>query len=93
MLVLVRSPGCPAASASARVRHDVLQDSFRRLAVGVRIEIQNDAVPQDGGRNRCDIFNAEMETPAHQSQNAPAFYQRLGAARRTAIAYIPVRDS
>src|SRR5579883_2854094 len=68
------------------------QDGFRRLPIGMSVEIQNDAMPQDAGRYRLHVFHSQVETAAHQRVNAPAFDQRLGAAGRAAVAHILARQ-
>ena len=72
---------------------NLVQDGFRRFALGVGVEIQNDAVPQHGGRHLLHVFHAQMEAAAHQREHAAAFHQRLRAARRTAVADVLVGDS
>ena len=68
------------------------QDRLRRLPVGMRVEIQNDAMAQNGGRDVLHIVDRKMKTPAHQRQHAAAFHQRLRAARRTAVADVFLRQ-
>ena len=51
----------------------------------MRIEIQNDAMPQDGWRDSVDVFDGEMQTAFHERENLSTFHQRLRAARRASV--------
>ncbi len=64
----------------------IFQHGVRRLPIRMRIEIQNDAVPQDRWRHRAHIFDAQMQPPAHKGQHAAALDQSLRSARRAAVA-------
>jgi hypothetical protein len=72
----------------ADVLDDLGQDGFGRLTIGMRVEIQNNAVTQDGWRDFADVIGAEIQAAAHQCEHASAFHQRLCAARLAAIADI-----
>src|SRR5882724_834337 len=69
---------------------DSLQNGFGRLSIGVCVEVQNDAMTQ---HRRCyvqDIFHGKVESPAEESAHTSAFHQRLRAARRAAVADVPL---
>src|SRR5260370_5264867 len=74
------------------IGNDLRQQRLRRLPIGVGIEIEDDAVAEDGGRKEAQIVDAEVQAPAHQRQHAPAFDERLRPARRASIAYVLVGD-
>src|SRR5437867_832909 len=71
---------------------DGAQYRVRCLAVGVRVEVEDNAMPQDGGCDGLKIVDAEMVAAAHERQHAPALDQRLGAARRAAVANVLARQ-
>ena len=50
------------------------------------VEIQDDAVAQDGRRHGVDIFDRQVQAALQESADASAFDQRLRSARRAAIA-------
>src|SRR6266545_3728760 len=64
---------------------DGVQYGLRSLAVGMSVEVENDAMAQYRRRYMQDVFHREVKAPAHQRQDAPALHQRLRPARRTAV--------
>ena len=62
------------------------ENRLRGLPFRVGVEIQNDAMAQHRRRHRFDVFGGKMQPAFHQRQHAPAFDQRLRAARRAAVA-------
>src|SRR5258706_2151882 len=73
-------------------RYDRAQYRIRGLTVGMRVEIEDDAMAQDGGGDGLNIVDAEVVAPAHERQDAPALDQRLGAPWRAAVADIFLRQ-
>src|SRR6516225_8605729 len=65
---------------------DGTEDGFRVLAVGVGVEVENDAVPQHRWSYVEDILHRQVEPAAHQGAYAAALDQALRAARRAAVA-------
>jgi uncharacterized FAD-dependent dehydrogenase len=58
-----------------------LKDCFGCFSVGVRIEVENDAMAQNCGRDGIQIVDTEVQAIMHQSEYASAFDESLGAAR------------
>src|SRR6185503_12568013 len=65
--------------------NDRVQNRIRRLAIGVGVEVQNNAVAKNSESDRLDIFHAQVISAVHQRTYAAALHQRLRAARRTAV--------
>src|SRR5713226_2402988 len=64
------------------------QNAVGGLPFSMAIEIENDAVPENGGGNGLNILQAEVISSVHERAHAPAFDQSLRTAWRTAIADI-----
>ena len=80
------------AACCGDILNDGVQDGVRRLAVGMGVEVEDDAVAQHGARHMLHVVDRKMIAAAHQRQHAPAFHQRLRAARRTAVADVLARQ-
>src|SRR5690349_2427365 len=52
-----------------------LKKRFSCLAIGVGVEVQDDAVAQYAWRDSGDIVDAQMHAPAHERQYTPALDQ------------------
>src|ERR1700732_3098905 len=85
-------PASPCRRGGADVADDLAQHCIRRLTIGVRIEVQDDPVPQYRGRDLAQVIGAEIQTPAHQRQYPAALYQRLRPARRASVGYVLLRQ-
>src|ERR1700733_13832402 len=69
---------------------DGLQNGFGRLSIGMCVEVQNDAMTQHRGRHVQDVFHGQVETSAKKGAHTAALHQRLRAARRAAVADVPL---
>src|ERR1035441_1468662 len=56
------------------------------LAVGVGVEVEDDAVAEDRRGDGMDVLDGEVHASAEKRADTPAFHQGLGTARRTAVA-------
>src|SRR3954454_21689127 len=64
------------------------KNRLRGLPVGVRVEVEDNAMPQHGWGDALHILNGEVIAATHESEDAAALDQGLGAARRAAVADI-----
>src|ERR1017187_6604286 len=62
------------------------KDGLRGLAVGVGLEVEDDAVAEARSGDGVDVLDGEVHAPAEKRADTPAFHQGLGAPRRTAVA-------
>src|SRR5258707_847947 len=81
-------PLCDGLSGDA-LQHR-MQNGFGSLSVRMGIEVQDDAMAQHPARYVQDVLYGEVEAPAHQRVHTAALHQRLRAARRTAVADVPL---
>src|SRR4029077_16176798 len=72
--------------ASCQVADHLRQNSVRRPAFGMGVEVRDDTVAQDRMRNKLYVSDADVQAAAHHRPYPRTFYQRLRAARRAAVA-------
>jgi hypothetical protein len=50
------------------------QNAFRRLAIGVGVEVQDDSMTQDGRRDFLYVIYAQLKAAAHQCKHPAALH-------------------
>src|SRR5215208_7929492 len=85
--------GPPLLDAGRRDRvEDRADDRLGRDALGLALEIQDDAVPERGEGNRADVVDGDVEATVEESVDLAGGHEGLRAAWRAAVTNIVADD-